>query len=254
MAIQWSNFVCIFAVGAVFHISLVNAILHPNIGVLPIEPSLPVTFLDPVNTPVYSGYDSNFVTTNDLSKLTAFSPTYYTPQTLSTVFGTVKSPNDLFDDYSYYHNGRYLKQYFVSEENVDDINALNSFLSRFMPFVPANYNVPASKLPNLGFPTITPSPPQTVPAQNNPFNGFYSINTINPFSAINPRVAPVQPVRPVQLGSGSLGYVRLPNGAVYLGSGSLGYTNDRIKADELNEVRNRQSPQASPLTFGETPR
>lgn len=231
--------------GAVFHINLVNAILYPNIGVLPTEPSLPISFLDPVNTPIFSGYDSNLVTTNDLNKLTAFGSTYYTPQTLSTVYGTVKSPNDFFDDYGYYHNGRFLKQYFVSEENVDDINALNSFLSRFMPFVPANYNVPASKLPNLGFPTITP--PQTAPIQNNPLNDFYSINSINSLTRFSP-------VQPVQLGSGSLGYVRHPNGAVYLGSGSLGYTNDRIKADQLNEVRNRQSPQASPLTFGETPR
>lgn len=231
------------------HISLVNGILYPSIGVLPTEPSLPISFFDPVNTPVYSAYDSsNLVTTNDLSKLTAFGSTYYTPQTLSTVYGTVKSPSDGYDDYGYFHNGRFLKQYFVAEENVDDINALNSFLSRFMPFVPANYNVPASKLPNLGFPTISSSPaPQTIPIQNNPLNNFYSINSINQLT----RIAPVQPV---QLGSGSLGYVRLPNGAVYLGSGSLGYTNDRIKANELNEVRNRQSPQASPLTFGETPR
>lgn len=238
--------------GAVLHISLVNAILYPNIGVLPTEPSLPITFLDPVNTPVFPSYDSNLVTTNDLNKFTGFGPTYYTPQTLSTVYGTVKTPNDYFNDYSYYHNGRFLKQYFVAEENVDDINALNSFLSRFMPFVPANYNVqPASKLPNLGFPTVTPSPqPPTIP--NNPFNNFYSINAIDPLARGAPQ--PIQPVQPIQLGSGSLGYVRLPNGAVYLGSGSLGYTNDRIKADELNEVRNRQSPQASPLTFGETPR
>lgn len=238
---------CIFAVGAMFHISLVNGILYPNIGVLPTEPSLPISFLDHVNTPIFSGYDSNLVTTNDFSKLPAFGSTYYTPQTLSTVYGTVKSPNDLFDDYGYYHNGRLLKQYFVSEENVDDINALNSFLSRFMPYVPANYNVPASRLPNLGFPTIAPPSPQTPSIPSNPFNGFYSINSINPL----PRIAPTQPV---QLGSGSLGYVRLPNGDVYLGSGSLGYTNDRLKANELNEVRNRQSPQASPLTFGETPR
>jgi len=248
MAIRSSEFLCICAVGAIFHISLVNGILYPNYGVLPTEPSLPISFLDPVNTPVYSGYDSNLVTTNDLSKYTAYNPTYYTPQTLSTVYGTVKSPGDVFDDYGYYHNGRFLKQYFVSEENVDDINALNSFLSRFMPFVPANYNVPASKLPNLGFPTIAPPLPQPAQIQNNPLNDFYSINSINSLT----RISPVQTVG--QLGSGSLGYVRLSNGAVYLGSGSLGYTNDRLKADELNEVRNRQSPQAGPLTFGETPR
>lgn len=218
-----------------------NAILYQNIDVLPsATPSIPFSFLDAVNAPVLSSYENNLVTTNDFNKLHHFG--YYTPQTLSTIYPTVKSPNDVFDDslYGYYHNGRFLKQYFVSEENVDDINALNSFLSRFMPFVPANYNVPASKLPNLGFPTIPTSPP--APVQNNPINDFYSINSL--------RIAPV----PVQLGSGSLGYVRLPNGNVYLGSGSLGYTNEQQKAIELNEVRNRQSPQASPLHFGETPR
>ncbi|XP_031617229.1 uncharacterized protein LOC116337069 [Contarinia nasturtii] len=240
MAIQSNDILWIFAVGAVCHINFVNAILYQNIDVLPSANPLPISFLHPSNSPVLAGFtDNNLVTTNDYQKFNHFG--YYNPQTLSTIYPTVKSPNDVFDDslYGYYHNGRFLKQYFVSEENVDDINALNSFLSRFMPFVPANYNVPASKLPNLGFPTIPtiPTSSPTVAIQNNPINDFYSINSV--------RVAPL----PVQLGSGSLGYVRLPNGAVYLGSGSLGYTNERLKTDELNEVRNRQSPQASPLHF-----
>lgn len=192
-----------------------------------------------MNAPLLSPLDANLVTSNDFGKINGYTNDYYHPQAVQTIFGTVKSPSDVFDDSlsGYYHNGRYLKQYFVAEENIDDINALNSFLSRFMPFVPNNYNVPASKLPNLGFPTVA-SPPPTLPT--NPVHDFYSIQ----------RVSPV----PVQLGSGSLGYVRLPNGAVYLGSGSLGYTNDRLKSEELNLVRNRQSPQAGPLTFGETPR
>lgn len=257
----------IFVVGVVLHINVVNAILYQDIE-LPKATPLPISVWDTFNTPVLSAYDNNLVTSNDLSKLTAYGTTYFHPQTLSTVYGTVKSPNDVIDDYSYYHNGRFLKQYFVAEENIDDINALNSFLSRFMPFVPNNFNVPASKLPNLGFPTIASpsSQPQSqslstaTPIQNNQINDYYSFGNGfgsgfgsgfgNGFGNGFGRI----PATPVQLGSGSLGYVRLPNGAVYLGSGSLGYTNDVMKADQLNEVRNRQSPQASPLTFGETPR
>lgn len=178
----------IFAVGAVLHINLVNAILYQNIE-LPKATPLPIpgiNYWDSLNAPILSPYDNNLVTSNDLSKLTAYGTTYFHPQTLATVYGTVKSPNDVIDEYGYYHHdGRFLKQYFVAEENIDDINALNSFLSRFMPYVPHNYNVPASKLPNLGFPTIAP-PPSAPPIQNNPLNGYYSF----------PRI----PAVPVQLG------------------------------------------------------
>lgn len=230
----------------ILHINFVNGILYQDID-LPKATPIPISIWDSVNAPLISPYDNNLVTSNDLNKFGGYGTTYYHhPQTVATVYGTVKSPNDVFDDslYGYYHNGRYLKQYFVSEENVDDINALNSFLSRFMPFVPHNFNVPASKLPNLGFPTFSQP---TVPVQNNPINDLYQFQRFEPAPTPAPAV-------PVQLGSGSLGYVRLPNGAVYLGSGSLGYTNDALKSNQLNEVRNRQSPQASPVTFGETPR
>lgn len=142
----------------------------------------------------------------------------------------VKPTNDFFGNEleTYFHNGRYLKQYLVMEENLDDTNELDAFLSRFVPYVPSNYNIQAAvRRPAVGF----------APA---PGNGFFSV--------------PRNPATPIQLGSGSLGYLRLPNGAIYLGSGSLGYTNDQQKAIELANVRNRQSPGASPLTFGETPR
>lgn len=240
--------------GALFHIGLVNAILYQNIEVLPSPSPLPVSIWASVNSPsVLTGYDNGLLPSNDISKLNSYGTDYYHPQILQTTYGTIKSPADVYDDqlYGYYHNGRLLKQYFVAEENVDDINALNSFLSRFMPFVPpSSYNVPASKLPNLGFPSSTPQPAaSTYPTYpTNPTNP--QTYPINDLYAVQPRISAV----PVQLGSGSLGYVRLPNGAVFLGSGSLGYSNDQIKAEQLNQVRNRQSPQASPVTFGETPR
>lgn len=239
----------IFAVSTIFHNNLVNGILYQNYGVIQQPTPLPISVWDSVNAPVFSAYDNSFVTSNDLTKLGGYGTDYYHPQVLQTTYGTVKSPSDVLDDslYGYYHNGRVLKQYFVSEENIDDINALNSFLSRFMPYVPSNYNVPASKLPNLGFPTTasfpTAPPPPALPT-NPPVQ--YALNDLYPI----PRISPV----PVQFGSGGLSYVRLQNGEVYLGSGGLGYTNDRLKTEELQEVRNRQSPQASPVTFGETPR
>lgn len=143
---------------------------------------------------------------------------------------SVKPSNDFFSNEldPYFHNGRYLKQYLVMEENLDDTNALDEFLSRFVPYVPSNYNLrTAVRRPTVGY----------APAQG---NNFFSL--------------PRTPALPIQLGSGSLGYLRLPNGAIYLGSGSLGYTNDQQKAIDLDNVRNRQSPGAGPLTFGETPR
>lgn len=147
--------------------------------------------------------------------------------------GSVKPPNDLYtyDLSPYYHNGRYLKQYLVMEDNLDDNNSLDNYLSRFVPYVPTA----TSRGPNFGFST---EPNQ---AKNLQTNTVYSIPT-----AASPL--------PIQLGSGSLGYIRLPNGAVYLGSGSLGYINDIQKANEQEHVRNRQSPGASTLTFGETPK
>lgn len=228
---------------------MANAILYQNIEVLPSPSPLPVSFWSSVNSPsVLTGYEHNgLLPSNDISKLNSYGTDYYHPQILQTTYGTIKSPADVIDEqlYGYYHNGRLLKQYFVAEENVDDINALNSFLSRFMPFVPpSSYNVPASKLPNLGFPSSTPQPAAST------YPNLPQTYSINDLFAAQPRISAV----PVQLGSGSLGYVRLPNGAVFLGSGSLGYSNEQIKAEQLNQVRNRQSPQASPVTFGETPR
>lgn len=62
-----------------------------------------------------------------------------------------------------------------------------------------------------------------------------------------PRASPPQPI---QLGSGSLGYIRLANGDISLGSGSLGFIDDRDKANQLYAIRNRQSAKAGPLSFG----
>lgn len=223
------------------------AIVYENtINLLPAPPAAyPISVIGPQSINVL---DHNLLPAFDLPKYTAFGGPFISP---ASFIGTVKSPADHYDDalLGYYHNGRLLKQYFVMEDNFDDLNGLNGFLNRFGPYVPANFNVPAaSSQPNLGFPSFAqaqpPSPAlQTAPqtfTNNAPINSLYQ----------NARTQAV----PVQLGSGSLGYIRLPNGAVYLGSGSLGYINDRQKVTQLNEIQSRQSPQASPVTFGEVPR
>lgn len=172
---------------------------------------------------------------------------------------TVKSPSDLLLDdlsslQSYLHNGRVLKQYFVAEDNVDDLNTHNSleaYVPRFVPFIPSKFNfVSASKAPNLGFPTVTNPTVSPTPAT-------VSIPFINPrFTQPSVAITKLHPqfaLRPIQIGSGGLGVLKLPNGQVYLGSGSYSYTNDEQKANEINDVRNRQSPGPGPLTFGKTP-
>lgn len=225
----------------------VLAIVYENsIGLLPASPAAyPISVLGPQSINVL---DHNLLPAFDLPKYTTFGGPIISP---TAFIGPVKSPADHFDDalLGYYHNGRLLKQYFVMEDNFDDLNGLNGFLNRFGPYVPTNFNVPAaSNQPNLGFPTFPQ--PQLSPGSQTAPQTF--TNTATPINSLYP-TARTQAV-PVQLGSGSLGYIRLPNGAVYLGSGSLGYINDQQKFNQLNEIQSRQSPQASPVTFGETPR
>lgn len=146
----------------------------------------------------------------------------------------------------YYRDGRILKQYLVMEDNFED-NTINGYFGGFAPFLPASFSAlpPSGDRPNHGFSTVASAvsnaavfAQQARPTQSTP--GI-------------PTNVPQNPTTPLQLGSGSLGYLRLPNGAVYLGSGSLGYINNRQRAEQLQDVRNRQSPQPGPLTFGKSP-
>lgn len=229
---------------------LVAAIVYENFNYLPAPPAAyPISVFGPQSINVL---DHNLLPAYDLPKYSAFGGQFISP---TSFIGTVKSPADNFDDtlLGYYHNGRYLKQYFVMENDFDDLNGLNNFLNRLGPFVPNSYNIPAaSSQPNLGFPAISPAPPPPQPSysalQTAPqtFTNSPSINGL--FQSARSSAVPVQ------LGSGSLGYIRLPNGAVFLGSGSLGYVNDQQKVNQLSEIQSRQSPQASPVTFGEAPR
>lgn len=192
--------------------ALSNAIIFPNVeqGVTPLSLPLLQAFsptLSSNSLPDFDNINSKF---NSFAFPGSFTNTIVYPSVVPPV-NTYTYSNDLP---TYYHNGRLLKQYLVTEDNYDDLNGLENYLNRFNPYVPQNFN-------------------------SNGANNFFGPQ----------RNSPV----PVQLGSGSLGYLRLANGAVYLGSGSLGYIDDRQKNIELNSIRGRQSPKASPLTFGEAP-
>lgn len=148
----------------------------------------------------------------------------------------------------YYRDGRVLKQYLVMENDIDD-NTIDGYNSAngFTPFLPPSFSaLPTDARPNLGYSTVaTATSNSDVLAQ-----AARPIHTGTPGI---PTSVPQNPTAPLQLGSGSLGYLRLPNGAVYLGSGSLGYVNDRQRVEQIQDVRNRVSPGASPLTFGKSP-
>lgn len=141
-------------------------------------------------------------------------------------------------DLSYIVDGRVLKQYFVMENLHDDDNSLDSYLNdpvnrnAYVPFLP-HLNFAGQNRPNLGFPH----------GQQNSQQRSSQLNQIGTFGGGGP----------VAVGSGSLGFVRHANGAIYLGSGSLGYIDNQQQSDAVNSIRNRQSPEPSPLTFGSTP-
>lgn len=154
----------------------------------------------------------------------------------TNIFGLppLTGPLEHVSDLSYIVDGRVLKQYFVME-NHDDDNSLDSYLNdpvnrnAYVQFLP-HLNFAGQNRPNLGFPSGQNT--QQRSAQLSQFGSFGG---------------------PVAVGSGSLGFVRHANGAVYLGSGSLGYIDNQQQTDAVNTIRNRQSPEPSPLTFGHTP-
>ncbi|EDX03623.1 protein transport protein sec31 [Drosophila simulans] len=57
----------------------------------------------------------------------------------------------------------------------------------------------------------------------------------------------------IALGSGGLGFVRLPNGNVYLGSGSLGYISGQQRVASVLEARTRSESTSDALHFGHGP-
>ncbi|XP_068151575.1 uncharacterized protein [Drosophila tropicalis] len=57
----------------------------------------------------------------------------------------------------------------------------------------------------------------------------------------------------IALGSGGLGYIRLPNGNVYLGSGSLGYISGQQRVASVLDARTRSDSIPDALHFGHGP-
>lgn len=57
----------------------------------------------------------------------------------------------------------------------------------------------------------------------------------------------------IALGSGGLGYIRLPNGNVYLGSGSLGYISGQQRVASVLDARTRSEVTSDALHFGHGP-
>lgn len=138
---------------------------------------------------------------------------------------------DHITDLTYIVDGRILKQYFVME-NHDEDNTLDSFLND-----PVNRNAYVPFLPHLNF-----------GANNRNNQGFPS------GAQYRQQAAPLKQQPSYAVGSGSLGFVRHPNGAIYLGSGSLGYINDQQRSNALQDIRNRPNPGAGPLSFGHSPK
>ncbi|XP_059616474.1 uncharacterized protein LOC132261603 [Phlebotomus argentipes] len=136
--------------------------------------------------------------------------------------------NGLDDEEYYHHEGRLLKQYLVREEIYD-----------------------------------YPAPEDTNPLRANPLAQLPAryANQIPYLVSSNLLVDhPFKPDRlhknhgPIALGSGSLGYIQLPNGVFFLGSGSLGYISQKQYYDSLTPARVRQLQVPGPLTFGHNDR
>lgn len=149
---------------------------------------------------------------------------------------------------SYYSNGRLVKQYEVIERYDEGINQ----------FFENSLGDSQSFARSYGFihPTLNGRNLQ----QNQVFSIPLNYNFLSTFDGKprNPKLlassARQQAQGPVALGSGSLGYIRNPNGGIYLGSGSLGYINGQQSLTNLNTVPRRQNILVlpGPLNFGHT--
>ncbi|XP_017075075.2 protein transport protein sec31 [Drosophila eugracilis] len=136
---------------------------------------------------------------------------------------------------SYVSNGRQLKQYAVIEIIDNDIDETPSpFLagSSFFDRYGAHVGAPAA-------------------------NGIQIDSRANALLleqqqlSIQPRSqGGVQGGDAIALGSGGLGFVRLPNGNVYLGSGSLGYISGQQRVASVLDARTRSESTSDALHFG----
>ncbi|XP_037959928.1 uncharacterized protein LOC119689220 [Teleopsis dalmanni] len=139
----------------------------------------------------------------------------------------------------YVVNGRQLKQYAVIEIIDNDIEqSVQPFLSG------PTYDLNRARIGASGTGALSPLPST---------QGLQIGSRSSALLVEQQRVEqPTQSVDdPITLGSGGLGYVRLPNGNVYLGSGSLGYISAQQRSRFVMDARTRTGANApSPLHFG----
>jgi len=159
------------------------------------------------------------------------------PQPLRIPFGkhALISPGE-----SYVANGRQLKQYAVIEiidNDIDDSPApflSSNFFDRYRAHVGAS---------GTG---ATPNGLQLGSRAN-------SLVLEQQALSVQPRFQNQGTNDAIALGSGGLGFVRLPNGNVYLGSGSLGYISGQQRVASVLDARTRSEATSDALHFGHGP-
>ncbi|GAB0094292.1 uncharacterized protein DMENIID0001_095670 [Sergentomyia squamirostris] len=150
------------------------------------------------------------------------SANYYFPPALIT-----PASNSIEEEEYYHHDGRLLKQYLVREEIYD-------------------YPAPEEQNPLRANPLTQL---QVRYANQIPYLVSSNLIVDHPFKPSHL----AKNHGPIALGSGSLGYIRLPNGVYFLGSGSLGYVSQKQYYDGLSNIQ-PQPLVPGPLHFGRNDR
>ena len=223
-----------YSIGPQHHFATVRYITDPK------DPLRPHTVQPQVNVKQYHGADASSYATisnifDGITRIHGF-------PSLAPLPSIQPQSNSIEDiaDLTYIVNGRVLKQYLVMEHHDDD-NTIDSYLnnpyhrSTYIPYLP-HLNFDRSNKENYGFGQGQPMP-TPLPMAASPRSAQLNVNS-----------------GAIAVGSGSLGFVRHPSGAIFLGSGSLGYINDQQRADAITSIKNRQSPEPGPLSFGRTPK
>ncbi|XP_017003974.2 uncharacterized protein [Drosophila takahashii] len=140
---------------------------------------------------------------------------------------------------SYVSNGRQLKQYAVIEIIDNDIDE-----------TPAPFLSGSSFFDRFGAHVGAPSAAGGIQIDSRANSLLLEQQQL----AIQPRSQGGPPGGDaIALGSGGLGFVRLPNGNVYLGSGSLGYISGQQRVASVLEARTRSETNSDALHFGHGP-
>ncbi|XP_011187137.2 protein diaphanous homolog 1 [Zeugodacus cucurbitae] len=166
------------------------------------------------------------------------------PQPVRVPFGQqpiYKFGNDLGPDGNFYVvNGRQLKQYAVVEYVDNDISQdtkpflSQSFVNNYRALVGASGTGAIAPLPSA-MQLDSTADAILREQQRLEFRGATSRGDT------------------IALGSGGIGFVRLPDGSVTLGSGSLNFVTGQQHLADLRDARTRSESQSDPLHFGHGP-